>query len=295
MNYPNLPLVSAVIPVYNGERYVAETIESILCQTYPAVECIVIDDGSTDDTCRVCESFGDRIRYFWKPNGGVSSARNRGIAEAAGEFIAFLDADDKWFPNKIERQVDVMINSNAGLCLTGVVFIDGDGNEIGRNGVPDSDQLVRNIVTLSSNTGFIATTGLARRSALEAVGLFDENLSTAADADMVLRFALLSKILPLDEPLALYRHHTGQMHHNLNALKRDGNSLFSKFFADKSLPPKFAKLRRPAFSGLEASLAIGSLSGMRITDALNHFARSLFYHPITAFSKIIAVLSAKIR
>jgi len=99
------PLVSCVIPVFNGERFLAEAIKSILGQTYNNLEVIVVDDGSTDSTAEVVASFGDAVIYVRQENAGPSTARNRGIQEAHGEFIAFLDADDVWHEEKLEKQL----------------------------------------------------------------------------------------------------------------------------------------------------------------------------------------------
>jgi glycosyltransferase involved in cell wall biosynthesis len=98
-------LISCVIPVHNGERFVAEAIESVLAQTYYPVEVVLIDDGSTDETPRVLSNFGDRVKVIAQENAGQSAARNRGIQAAAGELIAFLDADDLWLPEKLALQM----------------------------------------------------------------------------------------------------------------------------------------------------------------------------------------------
>jgi glycosyltransferase involved in cell wall biosynthesis len=99
------PLVSCIIPVFNGERFLAEAIQSILGQTYKNLEVIVVDDGSTDGTADVVAGFGDAVTYVRQENAGPSTARNRGIQEAHGEFIAFLDADDVWHAEKLEKQL----------------------------------------------------------------------------------------------------------------------------------------------------------------------------------------------
>src|SRR3982074_3555445 len=101
----NTPLVSVIVPVYNGERFLAETLQSIINQQYRPLELIVIDDGSTDQTARIATSVSE-VRYFYQRNQGVANARNAGLAAARGELIAFLDADDLWQPNKLSLQVE---------------------------------------------------------------------------------------------------------------------------------------------------------------------------------------------
>jgi glycosyltransferase involved in cell wall biosynthesis len=101
----NHDLISCIVPVFNGERYLQEALDSILAQTYQPLELIVVDDGSTDGTATLAAGYGERIRYLWQANAGEASARNRGLSAAQGEFIAFLDADDLWHPEKLTRQV----------------------------------------------------------------------------------------------------------------------------------------------------------------------------------------------
>ena len=100
----NFPLVSIIIPVYNGSNYVKEAIDSALAQTYKNIEVIVVNDGSTDNTEKIVKSYGDKIRYFYKENGGVASALNLAIENSKGEYISWLSHDDVYYPNKIQEQ-----------------------------------------------------------------------------------------------------------------------------------------------------------------------------------------------
>lgn len=121
-------LVSVVIPTYNRSYIVGQAIESILQQTYHPVEIVVIDDGSTDDTRRLVEGFGPPVRYFYQPNSGVSAARNRGLREARGEFVALLDSDDRWMPWKLAVQVQLMrMFPQLGMIWTDMVAVDEEG------------------------------------------------------------------------------------------------------------------------------------------------------------------------
>lgn len=113
------PLISCIVPVYNGELYLREAIDSILAQTYRPLEIIVVDDGSTDATPDVVAGYGDRLRYIRQPNAGPGAARNHGLNLAQGEFIAFLDADDLWHPDKLARQMTRFLNRpDLDLCIT---------------------------------------------------------------------------------------------------------------------------------------------------------------------------------
>ena len=114
------PLVSAVIPVYNGSNYLREAINSVLNQTYSNIEVIVVDDGSTDDTWTIIQSYGDKIRGFHKENGGVSSALNLAIDNMKGEWFAWLSHDDLWLSNKIEMQIHYLQeNPGKGIYYSG--------------------------------------------------------------------------------------------------------------------------------------------------------------------------------
>ncbi len=123
-----------MVPVYNGEGFVAEALRSALEQTLPAFEVIVVDDGSTDRTREVIEHFGERVRYFYQPNKGAAEARNRGVAVAQGEWIAFLDADDVWYPEKLALQFDYLkrhpevqfVYSDLALCDESGAVIETD-------------------------------------------------------------------------------------------------------------------------------------------------------------------------
>ena len=121
------PLVSVIIPSYNAARYVAEAVASALAQTYQPLEIILINDGSTDDTEEVLLPYVGKMRYFYQPNRGLSATRNRAIALARGELIAFLDADDVWLPEKLARQVDCLTqNPRIGLVHTNYVRLYAD-------------------------------------------------------------------------------------------------------------------------------------------------------------------------
>ena len=120
-----LPLVSVVIPTFNGARFLAQTIESVLAQTYPRLEVLVVDDGSTDETPAIAASYAPRVSYLHQANAGTAAARNTGITQASGAFIALLDHDDLWEPRKLERQLplfatDPQIGAAGSTAVTSV-------------------------------------------------------------------------------------------------------------------------------------------------------------------------------
>ena len=128
------PTFSVIIPVYNGAETVGRAIESVLAQTYPAHEVIVVDDGSIDVTAKVVEQFGSRVRYIYQPNAGVAAARNVGVKHATGEWLAFLDADDWYYPDRLRWHAE-WIQEDAGLdFLTGdYEYVKSDGSHISRS------------------------------------------------------------------------------------------------------------------------------------------------------------------
>src|SRR2546422_9975530 len=173
-----MPRVSVITPTFNCARFVLRAIASALAQTYMDYEIIVADDGSTDDTRDVLAHFGTRIRYLYQPNGGLSSARNLALSKASGELIAYLDADDMWYPHKLESQVAFLdVHSECGLVHSDVTVIDeldrvihSGFNQETRRKVPQgyclTDLLRRCHIQIPSV--------LERRQNIELTGPFDE-------------------------------------------------------------------------------------------------------------------------
>ncbi len=275
------PLVTAVIPVYNGEPFLAAAVESVLDQTYQPIECIVVDDGSSDGTPKLCEGFGNAVRYVRKPNGGVSSARNLGVAEAEGEFVAFLDADDTWLPDKVEKQMAVLGKvPEAGMVYSGVYVVDEDLNVVDRMDPAPPDVAFRNTLLLQQPfaTG-IGSTGLLPVSVFRSVGGFDERLSTSADCDLTCRVARDYPLACSPEPLARYRRHGSQMSVNVRALEHDMLLIFDKLFCGDGLPPDMLALRRQAYANLYFMLAAGYRHQLNRGAALRYFLLALAQHP----------------
>ena len=270
------PVVSAVIPAFNASRFLAESIESVLAQTYPAIECIVVDDGSEDRSLDIARGFEDRIRVIAQSNAGVSAARNRGAREARGEFVAFLDADDLWAPEKIERQVDAF-EASPGLCLvyTGLRVIDEAGAEQGYLPAPPPERALANTLLLEGPGISVAQTGMIRMNVFRAIGGFDEFLSTSADADLACRLALEGPISHLDQPLVSYRRHSDQMHLDPTATERDMMRVHIKLFDDPRLPPDVARGRRRAEANLFTILAASSVLNRRVGLGCRYLLKAL--------------------
>jgi glycosyltransferase involved in cell wall biosynthesis len=184
---PDVPKVSVVIPTYNRADNVERAVKSVLAQAETSLEVIVVDDGSTDDTPERFANPPERVRYIRKPNGGASSARNAGLIQATGDWIALLDSDDEWAPDKLKVQLDAMGEQYvAAACRH--VHINADGTrQIKPEVLPGRDNhLFRDLYENLS----LKTSGLIfRRHLLDKVGLFNERFAVANDWDFFLRLA----------------------------------------------------------------------------------------------------------
>jgi glycosyltransferase involved in cell wall biosynthesis len=195
----NLPLVSVIIPAFNREDTIARSIDSVLVQNYRPIEVIVVDDGSTDRTVEVVQSYGEEVILIRQSNGGPSSARNSGAARARGEIISFLDSDDTWHPEKLTRQVDLMIRggNQVPCCICNANLIAADGS------IKTSFQVAQVNSKLYQGywinpTEIISTRFVlfnqvfsVRRDAFELVGGFNESMRLLEDHDLAFRLSLL--------------------------------------------------------------------------------------------------------
>jgi len=184
-----MPIVSVIIPAYNAAKFLAETLESALGQTLSDIEVIVVDDGSKDQTAQVAQSF-PAVRYVHQQNAGVSAARNTGAAHAKGEFLAFLDSDDLWHPDKLRQQVEALRqHPDSVFCRTEAASDPTRQAEIQRgqraSGAPH--ELIPDFHTSFLVPYLTTSTVMVRRSAFEAAGGFDTRLRIAEDVDFYLR------------------------------------------------------------------------------------------------------------
>ena len=214
------PLVSVIIPVYDGAEYVGIALESALSQTYRNLEILVIDDGSTDGTPAILDLYAARdarIRVLSQANSGVARARNRGIAEAHGDFIAPLDADDLWEPTKIDCQVRRILESGerTGFVYSWWVWIDRDGALLDRSPRWMMEGSAFELLLQMNFTGN-ASVPLFRRCCIEEAGGYNENLAAAdaggcEDWELALRVAERYDVAVVPEILLGYRRHRGSM------------------------------------------------------------------------------------
>lgn len=218
-----MPTVSIVMPAYNAGTYVAESIRSVIAQTMADWELLVVDDGSSDDTCEVVGGFlsDPRIRLLKQKNAGPAAARNRGIREGTGPFVAFLDADDLWVPEKLARTLDEFrLHPEIGLCATGMKVIGPDGAVRGETLGPDRcGQALPDL--LSGTFDVLLSSAVVRREVLDRAGLFDESIRLSEDFELWLRVALQCPFRMLAEPLLLYRSGHGNISGTAGDKRRD--------------------------------------------------------------------------
>jgi len=205
--------VSIIVAAYNGEKYIRETIESLLNQEEKNIEVLVVDDGSTDKTAEIVKSFTDpRIRYFYQNNSGSQAApRNKGIKEAKGDFIGLCDQDDLWYANKIEKQIESYENcenkKDIGIIISSADLIDDKGKKTGVAKVPFEGFLgsKESYKKLLAGDFITACSVLVPKKVLDEVGLFDEGLAGVDDYDLFLRIVEKYGILAINEPLCAWR------------------------------------------------------------------------------------------
>lgn len=257
-----MALVSVIVPVYNGELTIEETVKSVLDQTFVDFELIVINDGSVDSTLDILAKFQDpRLRVFSYPNSGLSASRNRGIDHACGGFISFIDADDLWTSGKLAAQVNSLReNPEAAVSYSWTDFIDRSGNSLGYgihhtvNGYVFPDLLMSFFIGSGSNA-------LVRKKAFEEVGRFDETLTAAEDLDMFLRLAARYPFSAVPAPHVLYRITDDSM--SRNVIRQEGECLkvIERAFARE--PGRFLlHLKKHTYANLYMYLAAHAVRGV---------------------------------
>ena len=277
-------LVSAVIPAYNYGRFVARAIDSVLAQSHRDIECIVVDDGSTDDTATVLARYGDRIRAIRQENRGLSATRNAGIGASRGEVIALLDADDEWKPEKIARQLAVL-TADPEVAVVGcaVELADGDGKHQGDVFFPAPVRGAAGLRAIALRQAWVcgsASGAVIRRRVLDQVGLFDETLTAAEDWDMWLRIGAGGHaIVNLPDVLVrVYRHNTGSFR---NAAKMEANQQKVLDAAIRRWPDQIdegTRRRVRALIAADAARELGLAGDYK--GALMRYLRSLRAYPL---------------
>ena len=268
-------LASVVIPLYNKESYIIETLQSVKNQSYTNLECIIVDDGSTDNSVAIANKFISDNNLPWalisQENSGQTKARNHGIQLARGEYVAFLDSDDLWPANKIELQVEAIEkNPDSVLVLNSYAIFNQDSS------IPrvvlhkKSEKMNSHWLDMRGFGGGLESLGLVRRKTLNQIGFFDENLSTSSGLDLSLRLEKVGKIVLLPEIGLYYRLSSGQWHTNFNPLVNDMGILADKHGGE--LRPQIKRFQASYFywaslgSRVSRKFAVGVLRAFLTLD-----------------------------
>ncbi|MBC7881126.1 MAG: glycosyltransferase [Anaerolineae bacterium] len=250
-----LPTISVIIPAYNVDDYIETTLNSLKCQTFQNFEALVVDDGSTDLTCTKVLPFinaDNRFRLLSKKNGGLSSARNYGIQHARGKYIALLDGDDAYAPEKLATHIEILESqSNVGVVYSGSRIMRNDDKLTGftLSGRPIHKDLL--VALLYKNFLGHGSNGIFRRSLIDQVGSFDEALRSAEDVDFWLRIAATTgQFWRVRKPLAYYRVRPSGLSFNVSQMERSGEQVLESAYQrspqrlEKAMPTARAYLYR---------------------------------------------------
>jgi len=224
------PRVSVIIPAFNAAGCVHRAVDSVLGQCFQDFELLVVDDGSTDDTRVVLAEYGDRIRLLAKVNGGPAAARNHGLQHACGEYVAFLDADDYWKTEKLQRQVELLdTRPEVGFCSTATQVVNSAGQPVGDwpchpDAGPLPDILFLHGTVISGSTSGV----LARRHLITAIGGFDPTLRGFEDPDLWIRLAARTKYACIPQALTVVVRTPNSVSGNLVNMRRATLASFRK-------------------------------------------------------------------
>lgn len=272
----NNPLISVIIPAYNAEKFITETINSVLAQTYNNIEIIVVDDGSTDSTIEKVKLFGDKVNIFSQPNSGVSKARNFAVEKSKGELLAFVDADDLWLPTKIEKQFSSISKQRWSHCDSFYIGFNQDGktrrSDLTKQygGQVFDKLLINNFITTS--------TILIQKDLFLTHGGFDESLPVLEDWKLWMDIAQKEDIHYLEEPLTQYRVYPGSTSRKAREVLPAHINIINHAFKSSSSNKKMKK------QALSASYEICSYIAEDADDhsyALLCALKSYMYQPVS--------------
>ncbi len=235
--------VSVIVPAYNAEAYICQAIESVLMQTLEPLEILVIDDGSTDQTSYLIEQYGFPVRLLKQKNQGVSAARNLGIGQARGDFIAFLDADDVFIDRaKLEKQLTLMLEKQSDVVMSGWRITDENLNKIA-----DYQMWLEvphlNLFNLVRTSAIMTCSWLISRSRLLEVNGFDEQLTNVEDLDLICRLALANcRMHCLPEITVAYRRHKTNATNQIRRQHQGMQKVIEKLFRRQDLPASIRQI-----------------------------------------------------
>jgi len=266
------------MPAYNAGLYIYESIHSVLNQTLSDIELIVVDDGSTDDTVEIIQSFGNKVCYVAQQNKGAAAARNTGVMHAKGEWLAFLDSDDIWVPDKLEKQLQQC--GNYEWSCTDIVFV-GSGENVGKRASDIEITGCGFVLPKLVVSNFIATSSVMMKKAVfEEVGGFDVTLRALQDWDLWLRVAAKYELGYLHEPCVEYRVHKKSTSRSTRRTHQYHIEIIRRTFGPGGVGENMPSLRRKALAHSYGILDLISEDSGDYAFALACAFKSLFYEPL---------------
>ena len=278
----NSPLVSVIIPAYNAARTLETTVQSVYGQSLQDFEIVIVDDGSKDNTLEVAQRIAasdSRIKVVAQSNSGAAAARNAGIKAAMGEYVAFLDADDLWLPQKLERQI-ALLNSekDAAAVQTGAYYVNDDLEVLSvRPCVIPEDVLLETLLFRSFPA--LMSTLLVKRSAFDKIGLLNTKLVILEDWELAIRLSRFCNLKSIEEPLALYRNYPGNRSRDLSIHIEPGHIILEKLFQDPTLPAHIKQRKALIYSTFYRMLSGAAFNVGKYGDTLKFGIKSLLTHP----------------
>lgn len=273
-----VPKVSVVCIAYNSMEFLPRTVESVLGQTFQDFELVLVDDGSTDHVVEWASGLSDpRVRLVSQPNQGIAGARNRGIREARGRYIAFLDGDDLWYPTKLELQVEALdLRPQAGLVHTLVELIDKQDRHLGYSTNMDVQGDARSAILISNFLG-TASVVLVRRQCFDELGCFlsDPRVAWCDDWDMWTRIAMTYAFALVPQPLTRYRLHPNGASAKYRTLIPLVPAIVARLY--ESAPPELARLQPKTYGTFYCYLGVFALGARNYRDAQRLMHRALTY------------------
>ncbi|WP_009632478.1 glycosyltransferase family 2 protein [Synechocystis sp. PCC 7509] len=279
-----MPKVSVIIPAYNAMSYLPETVESVLQQTFTDFEVLIVNDGSSDNIVQWVDSLtDDRIQLISQSNQGVSTARNTAIGQAKGEYIAFLDADDLWQRQKLEKQVQFLDNHpTVGLVATWMMLTDEHNNLLSEVKLNFNQGNIRKeIIEISLIP--CGSIPLVRRICFDKVGLFDPTLRFGEDWEMWARIAKDYDFGLVKELLVYYRQHSKNSSKNSQEILPDFDRLIEKMFS--SVPAELQPIKNKTYGRMNLYIAWKSLENKDYQGASNFSKRASKYYPQLQYTK----------
>jgi len=273
-----MPAVTVIIPAYNSERYIRETLDSVLGQTWQDLEVIVVDDGSTDGTRDIVLACGEPVRLVEQENAGPSPARNRGIREARGEFVAFVDSDDLWTPDKLERQMALFdADERVGLVYCRSQRIDGEGNHLPTTLM---EKPVGGVFLPLLYRNHCPTSGVVvRKACLDQCGVFPEDMVWAEDWHLWLRIARHYAFQAVQDALALHRMHGAALTEQQENAYAGARQVLTGALTDEDGPEAHAARKR-GLHRLDRDHGLGLLGIGETRAARRAFRRAMGTGPL---------------